>query len=339
MVYSATPAPAPKSSSAAAQPSPATSSPDKASETAPLLQEQVRLLNRLTWGATNASAWRLALNGPDDLIADQLKPGPAELPPDVQAAIDAMQVSAAPAHDIVVSLQAQQQAVNKAPAGEAREELRRAYNARLRLLSQEARHRSLLRSIYSQRQLQEKMTWFWVNHFNVFAEKHAYTRPLMVDFEENAIRPHALGKFRDLLAATVTHPAMLLYLDNHQNRRGGLNENYARELLELHTLGADGGQKQADVVALSRVLTGLGFNATDTPPNLPRGTDVEYRRRGVFEFNSARHDNEPKRLLGEQIQGGNLTEVDQVIDMLARHPSTAAHVSRKLAVYFVADDP
>src|SRR5690606_37103938 len=161
-----------------------------------------------------------------------------------------------------------QNAVNKAPAGEAREELRRAWNARLGQMSQEVRHRSLLRSIYSQRQLQEKMTWFWVNHFNVFAEKHAYTRPLMVDFEENAIRPRALGKFRDLLAATVYHPAMLLYLDNHQNSVGKLNENHARELLELHTLGANGGQQQDDVVALSRGLTGLGLKATDNPPGL-----------------------------------------------------------------------
>lgn len=311
----------------------------KAPETAPLLQEQVRLLNRLTWGATEASAWRMALEGPDAFVAGQLKPGTPDLPPEVQATIDAMQVSAAPAHDIVISLQAQQDAVNKAPAGDAREELRRAWNARLGLLSREARHRSLLRSIYSQRQLQEKMTWFWVNHFNVYAEKHAYTRPLMVDYEENAIRPRALGRFRDLLAATVYHPAMLLYLDNNQNRNGGLNENYARELLELHTLGPDGGQQQADVVALSRALTGLGLNVTEIQPSLPRGTNVEYRRRGVFEFNSARHDYEAKQLLGHDIQGEGLAEIDRVIDILARHPSTAAHISRKLAVYFVADDP
>src|SRR5690606_15660298 len=142
-------------------------SPGNSSETAPLLQEQIRLLNRLTWGATEASAWRLALIGPDGFIADQHKPRPAQLPPPVPTAIHARPQAAAPAIDTVTSPQAQQQAVNKAPAGEAREELRRAWNPRLRLLSQEARHRSLLRSIYSQRQLQEKMTWFWVNHFNV----------------------------------------------------------------------------------------------------------------------------------------------------------------------------
>lgn len=280
----------------------------------------------------------MALDGPDAFMADQLQPGSADLPPPVRATIDAMQMSAAPAQDIVISLQAQQDAVNKAPAGEAREELRRAWNARLGLLSQEARHRPLLRSIYSQRQLQEKMTWFWVNHFNVFAEKHAYTRPLMVDYEENTIRPNALGRFRDLLAATVYHPAMLLYLDNNRNSAGKLNENYARELLELHTLGANGGQQQADVVALSRVLTGLGVNATDAPPGL-RGTDVEYRRRGVFEFNSARHDQDAKQLLGHDIQGNGLAEIERVIDILASHPSTAAHISRKLAIYFVSDDP
>lgn len=310
----------------------------KASQTAPLQREHVRLLNRLTWGATPASARLFAQTGPDGFIAEQLQPGPAELPPNVLAAIDAMQVSAAPAYETVISLQAQQAAVNKAPAGEAREALRGAFNSRLRLLSQEARQRSLLRAIYSQHQLQEKMTWFWLNHFNVYAEKHAYTRPLMVDYEENAIRPHALGKFRDLLAATAHHPAMLIYLDNHQNSKGKRNENYARELLELHTLGANGGQQQADVVALSRVLTGLGINATDNPPSL-RGADVEYRRRGVFEFNSARHDNDAKQLLGHNIQGEDLAEIDKVIAMLAAHPATAAHISRKLAVYFVSDDP
>lgn len=347
-------------------------------EAASLAPEHIRLLNRLTWGADEASARQLAAIGPEAFIAEQLRPGPAELPPQVQAAIAAMQLSKVPAVDTARSLSAQQDTMNAAPAGPQRERLREAYNERGLLLSREMRHRSLLRMIHSQRQLQEKMTWFWVNHFHVDAEKHTATLALIVDYEENAIRPHALGRFRDLLAATVHHPAMLLYLDNYENSKGRRNENYARELLELHTLGADGGQQQADVVALSRVLTGLGVNVEGAMPAVLQLKDLgldnasteqalkalpaallslagrasggtpsaegasaggQYVLRGAFEFDPARHDDEPKRLLGHEIAGGGLAEVDQVIDILARHPSTARHISRKLAVYFVSDEP
>ena len=342
---------------------------------APLPPEQVRLLNRLTWGADTTSARRLADIGSEAFIAEQLRPGPAELPPPVQKAIQAMQVSAVPAAETAISLRAQREAVNAAPAGQAREKLREAMNQRYLSLSREMRQRSLLRMIHSPRQLQEKMTWFWMNHFHVDAEKHDYSPPLMVDYEENAIRPHALGKFRDLLAATVYHPAMLLYLDNVENSKGRRNENYARELLELHTLGADGGHQQADVIELSRVLTGLGVNTEGSvrlkaerlkeasaalsdnpspaallslarrhlagagPAGTVSGTKTQYMLHGVFEFDPARHDNESKRLLGHEIAGDGLAEIDKVIDILASHPSTARHVSHKLAVYFVSDEP
>nr|MBF0682948.1 DUF1800 domain-containing protein [Pseudomonas sp.] len=311
----------------------------KTADTGRLAPQQIRLLNRLTWGADEASARRLARIGPDAFIAEQLEPGPATLPSQVQAAIDAMQVSAVPIVDTVMSLQQQRAAVNAAPDEASRLELRRVMNERVLLLSREMRQRSLLRMIHSPRQLQEKMTWFWANHFHVEAENQSAILPLMVDYEENAIRPHALGKFRDLLAATVYHPAMLLYLDNYENREGRRNENYARELLELHTLGADGGHQQPDVEALSRVLTGLGVNLAGEPAELARGMEASYVRRGVFEFNPSRHDNDAKRLLGHDIAGDGLAEVDKVIDMLASHPSTARHISRKLAVYFVSDDP
>ena len=308
--------------------------------TAPLPAEQIRLLNRLTWGADQASARRLAAIGPDAFIAEQLQPGAAELPPQVRSAIDAMHISGIPAADMVFSLRAQRAAMDAAPAGPQRQKLRDVYNERVLLVSREMRHRSLLRMIHSQRQLQEKMTWFWVNHFHIDAEKHTETLPLMVDYEENAIRPHALGRFRDLLAATVYHPAMLLYLDNYENSKGRRNENYARELLELHTLGADGGQQQADVVALSRVLTGLGVYGEAAPPSTGASSArKQYVRRGVFEFDPDRHDDEPKQLLGHEIAGDGLAEVDRVIDILARHPATARHISRKLAVYFVSDEP
>jgi uncharacterized protein (DUF1800 family) len=157
------------------------------------------------------------------------------------------------------------------------------------------------------------------------------------------VRRHALGRFRDLLSATIHHPAMLRYLDNENNAAGHGNENYARELLELHTLGVDGGYSQADVQALARVLTGLGVRlddpATQPPPKLPRELAGDYFRDGLVEFNPKRHDYGDKVLLGRTIHGRGPAEIDEVIDLLARHPSTARFVSRKLAACFVGDEP
>jgi uncharacterized protein (DUF1800 family) len=113
--------------------------------------------------------------------------------------------------------------------------------------------------MYSPNQLHEQMSWFWLNHFSVFQNK-ANIRAMLGDYEDSAIRPHALGRFRDLLGATTRHPAMLRYLDNEQNAAGRINENLARELMELHTLGADGPYSQKDVQELARVLTGVGSN-------------------------------------------------------------------------------
>ncbi len=195
----------------------------------------------------------------------------------------------------------------------------------------------LLRAIYSDRQLQEVMVNFWFNHFNVSIAK-GLTRFWVGAYEEQAIRPHVFGNFRDLLGAVAKHPAMLFYLDNWLNtdpnspkargRFQGLNENYARELLELHTLGVDGGYTQADVVTLARILTGWGMDH--------RG------RRGDsngFYFDESRHDSGNKVLLGTPISGGGMAQVEQTLDLLATHPATAKHLSYKLAQYFLSDDP
>jgi uncharacterized protein (DUF1800 family) len=159
------------------------------------------------------------------------------------------------------------------------------------------------------------------------------------DYEARAIRPHALGRFRDLLSATVYHPAMLRYLDNEQNAVGHINENYARELMELHTLGVDGGYSQRDVQELARVLTGLGVNLSGTEPQLKPGQSALYVRQGLFEFNPARHDFGDKMFLGQTVKGRGLAEVDEVLDRLAAHPATARFVSRKMAQYLLADTP
>jgi uncharacterized protein (DUF1800 family) len=195
----------------------------------------------------------------------------------------------------------------------------------------------LLRAIYSNRQLEEVLTDFWYNHFNVFIDKGA-DRYLVTAYERDAIRPHVLGKFRDLLEATAKSPAMLFYLDNWESvapnpspgrpgaaQRRGLNENYGRELLELHTLGVDGGYSQKDVTEVARCFTGWSI----TRPQLGGG----------FNFNAKAHDQGEKLVLGQKIHAGGIEDGEKVLDLLAHHPSTAHFISRKLAQRFVADDP
>ncbi len=196
----------------------------------------------------------------------------------------------------------------------------------------------LYRAIYSNRQLAEELDDFWFNHFNVNFDKGA-DRFLIPTYEREAIRPNILGHFRDLLQATATSPAMLFYLDNWQSvapglaRRAngnrpqrGLNENYARELMELHTLGVDGGYTQKDVTEVARCFTGW------TIRNPQQGGD--------FFYNDRVHDKGEKIVLGVVIPaGGGKEDGEKVLDILAAHPSTARFISKKLAQRFVADDP
>ena len=160
-----------------------------------------------------------------------------------------------------------------------------------------------------------------MNHFNVYQGKHNL-RAMVGDYEERAIRPHALGKFRDLLAATAQHPAMLRYLDNDQNALHRQNENYARELLELHTLGVNGGYSQHDVQELARVLTGVGVNLGAGTPRLRPELQSRYVRHGLFEFNPARHDEGEKQLLGQTVRASGLAELSEVLDRLSRQSAT-----------------
>jgi uncharacterized protein (DUF1800 family) len=199
----------------------------------------------------------------------------------------------------------------------------------------------LYRAILSNRQLDEQLTDFWFNHFNVFIDKGA-DRFMVTAYERDAIRPHVLGHFRELLEATASSPAMLFYLDNwesvappaanaarrpNNNRpQRGLNENYARELMELHTLGVDGGYTQKDIVEVARCFTGW------TIRNPQQG--------GEFYFNERVHDKGEKTVLGITIAaGGGKQDAERVLDILANHPSTAKFISKKLAQRFVADDP
>jgi uncharacterized protein (DUF1800 family) len=163
-------------------------------------------------------------------------------------------------------------------------------------------------------------------------------RASLADYEDT-LRSRALGRFRDLLGAVTRHPAMLQYLDNERNAAGRINENYARELMELHTLGVDAGYTQEDVQELARVLTGVGITFGDNAPRVRRELQGFYVREGMFEFNPNRHDFGPKRLLGEPITTRGLAELDEALDRLARHPAAARFICRKLAIFWMSDDP
>jgi uncharacterized protein (DUF1800 family) len=219
----------------------------------------------------------------------------------------------------------------------------------------------LLRAIYSERQLQEVMTDFWLNHFNVFIGKGA-DRYLLTSYERDVIRPRVLGKFEDLLVATAQSPAMLFYLDNWlsvgpdsdfangiarrnnnynwrrlprnrrpaavrqaRGKRSGLNENYGRELMELHTLGVNGGYTQKDVTEVARVFTGW--------------TLKQPRQGGSFTFEARMHEPGDKHVLGHRIKSSGETEGREVLHILAHHPATARFISTKLAMRFVSDNP
>ena len=241
----------------------------------------------------------------------------------------------------------------------------------------------ILRAVYSQRQLQEVMVDFWTNHFNVFAGKGA-DRWLLTSYDRDTIRPHTLGKFHDLLVADAQSPAMLFYLDNFQSvspnaqapqprpgaargplaqlrqlgnnpqrqqqppqqQRRGINENYARELMELHTLGVDGGYTQKDVQEVARCFTGWtifaprGAGAAAQAIINPRLADRLRTEAGQFLFNPRAHDDGEKIVLGHKIPaGGGMKDGLMVLDIVAHHPSTAKFIATKLVRRFVADDP
>jgi uncharacterized protein (DUF1800 family) len=223
----------------------------------------------------------------------------------------------------------------------------------------------ILRAVYSERQLQEVMVDFWTNHFNVFANKGA-DRWLLPAYDRDTIRPNAMSKFSQLLLATAQSPAMLFYLDNFQsvspeaNRGGGnlrrmlnpqapqqprrgINENYARELMELHTLGVDGGYTQKDVQEVARCFTGWTIfqpRGGGAAVNAMLGREGARREPGTFVFNARFHDDGEKVVLGHKIpSGGGIKDGLTVLEILSHHPSTAKYIATKLVRHFVSDTP
>lgn len=206
-------------------------------------------------------------------------------------------------------------------------------------VARQLRQATLLRMLYSKWQLRERMVDFWTNHFNIHAEKgdNAYRKPtddLLV------IRKHALGKFSDLVRASAKSAAMLGYLNNDVNKKGVPNENYARELMELHTMGVHGGYTQQDIKEVARCLTGWTVEdrkilrrLTDDGPSDAVGTGVD-----KFAFRSSDHDANPKIVLGRKISAEGSSEGDQVIDIVSHHPATADFICGKLCRYFLGDE-
>ena len=301
----------------------------------------LRWLSRVTFGIDTATVARYRSLGREKFLDEQLHP-PAD-PPSLAAAVSTIPVTQQTAQARLASNRAEQQRINTLPNEDDKQAARTVLNQAANEAVYQTTKRHLMRALESPSQLREQMTWFWMNHFSVFSGK-ANARWTLPEYEEQTVRPRALGKFSDLVMATATSPAMLEYLDNAQSAVGKINENYARELMELHTLGVSGGPSgstytQADVQELARVLTGVGLNMTDTSPKVAAAQQAFYVRRGLFEFNPARHDFGTKTVLGHTIAGRGLPEVEDAVVMICRQPATARFISAKLATYFIADEP
>ena len=229
----------------------------------------ISLLDRLTFGATIEDAEHLQAAGVKRWLDAQLHPSTSQdmLPAVAQAQIDAMPISQKPMTELVADVAAKNKALNQITDADLKKAARQVYQQTMNDLAKQAATRQILRDLYSPTQIRERMTWFWFNHFNVHQSK-ADIRTMVADYEDKAIRVHALGRFRDLLAATLRHPAMLRYLDNAQNAAGHVNENYAREIMELHTMGVGSGYTQHEVEELARILTGVGIDSDAGKPPL-----------------------------------------------------------------------
>ena len=295
-------------------------------------------LERITYGLDSATVARFRELGKRRFLEEQLAARTDVLPSAIQGQIAGLAISHSSAAQQVADELAEQKRIRLLGDEDARQAARKARNELGGRILHETMRRELLRAIYSPAQLKEQMVWFWLNHFNVFAQK-GYVKFLAGDYVDHAIAPHALGRFRDLVLATLRHPAMLQYLDNAQNATNRINENYARELMELHTLGVDGGYTQADVQELAHILTGVGIDPNQYEPGFARRSRPDVVRDGLFEFNPARHDFSDHVLLGEKIRGGGFDEVERAVDLLVKQPACARFISRKIAIYLVSDDP
>jgi uncharacterized protein (DUF1800 family) len=271
----------------------------------------MHLLNRAGYGPRPGEIAAVLEQGPTDWIEEQLAPG---ADPELDTRLARYPTLAYPTSQVLA--------------------LYNADNRTIGVILDEFFSAKVVRAVHGRNQLQEVLVDFWFNHFNVFVND-GFDRYSISSYERDAIRPHVLGRFRELLGAATLHPAMLYYLDNYLNTVprqqggrsvGGINENHGRELLELHTVGVDAGYTQTDVVEASRCLTGHGID--------------NIGRTGNYLYRAANHDNGAKSVFGLSVAaGGGEGDVQKLLDHLAVHPATARFVSKRLAQRFVADDP
>ncbi len=318
-------------------------------------QQALHVLNRLAFGPRPGDVAAVRAMGVDAWIDRQLQPttiGDTAL----DAVSDRFALLAGSPADLMdrspppAFVRRQMQRDGDVPSADDSVRYREMQRAQGQMVAQLQASR-VARAVGTERQLEAVLTEFWLNHFNVFVAKGPTMRHYLPQYERDVIRPRALGRFRDLLGAVAHSPAMLLYLDNAQSmadsthptllelrarpagggrmmvrRRGGLNENYGRELLELHTLGVDGGYTQQDVISVARAFTGW---TVDQPA-----------RGGPFVFRPGMHDADPKELLGQRLPGGRgIEDGEDVLDLVAAHPATARFIVRKLVIRLVSDQP
>ncbi|HEY1887808.1 MAG TPA: DUF1800 domain-containing protein [Roseiarcus sp.] len=304
--------------------------------------EALHVLNRLAFGPRPGDVKRVMEMGVDAYIDEQLHPETIPMPAELTDRLAKLSQGEMPQADLITTYRkvikaAMEDGTGGAPGGGLA--MRNALYKKMAVHFGELR---LIPAIESPRQLEEVMVDFWFNHFNVVAGK-GLDHVLIADYEREAISPYVMGQFRDLLGATARHPAMLFYLDNWlsvsptadsraripgtRKPAAGLNENYARELMELHTLGVDGGYTQADVTTLARMLTGWSFDPR-------RAADGD-----AFHFFQGLHDDGDKVWLGKAVPVKGIAEGEWALNVLASSPATAHHISYELAQYFVADDP
>lgn len=337
----------------------------------------LHVLNRLGFGPRPGDFERVRAIGPQRYVQEQLHPESIAIPINLTERVNEYRTIHMSPIALFVEYQRPIMQARKDARAEsggdnaAIKDATKDLRIQQRIVMREAVEARMMRAIEGPRQLQEVMTAFWFNHFNIFAGKgldNIWTGA----FEQTAIRPHTMGKFRTILGATAHHPAMLFYLDNWQNtapgsagskgKFEGINENYARELMELHTLGVNGGYSQADVIALAHILTGWGLTKPGGGNRRLGGEAMQgagmggffpfmrrrpnFRRPGAapvdpsgFYFDAQRHDFSSKNFFGHRIDGGGIAEGEHALDILASSAATARHLSFKLAQYFVADDP
>ena len=308
----------------------------------PLGHDDIAWLQRASFGVDSATLARYQALGRTRYLDEQLAGGDDSLPPAISAMIRGFEVTSTPPLQMLMQVRELRRQFKAAPAGASQDAAKKALGTYVRKIYLQDAQIELLHAIYGPDQLKEQLVWFWLNHFSVYAPKGA-VRVVAADYIDDTIRPHALGKFRDLVMATLQSPAMLVYLDNAHNVKGKTNENYARELMELHTLGVGSGYTQQDVQQLALILTGAGINLRAGMQNgrrrFTRPSPTPLIQHGLFVFNPNQHDFSDKVFLGHAIKGSGFDEIEQAVTLITRQPACAHFISQQLAEYFVADKP